>query len=262
MNLKTLIVTTHEDLSRRYFEGNEVSFAYFEQDEIDFKNLVTRDPFDVIYIRDPFNNPKLSMSMIRGKLQLLYQLQSHAYYIDHANLSEHIFFEDKWLQYETLGEYMPVTTHAMANTFVNGQHIAKKRLSSRSRDIIFTADAVPLSHDWIIQDRLNIQEELRVYVVKGAILKLATIKASKSPQSKTKVIGTRELQKAEYEFAEAVFKKIQWLDFAGFDIALTDEGLKMLEVNRSPQFVRYNEAIGSNLANNLIADIVRSRNGR
>ena len=91
---------------------------------------------------------------------------------------------------------------------------------------------------------MDIQEELRVYAIFGNPVEQATIKTSKSPESKVKVVGKRQLTEKEKDICKKI-AVLSGLDFIGIDLAVLKNGeLKLIEVNRSPQFKRFVEMYG------------------
>jgi hypothetical protein len=248
----SLIITTKSDQSLEYFLlDTNVVVAYFEDSNELFAEQVKGSSFDVIYVRDPFNTGIFSLDAIATKLSSVKESQPNARYVDHVNDLEGVLIEDKWRQYQLLSDFMSPTKLATGGAFIEGKHIAKKRISARSKDILFSIDA-PLGDDWIIQDRLAIQEELRIYSINGKVLEKATQKSSKAIGQKVKVTGIRQLTDKELSFASEIAAKLPQLHFIGLDVAVTSQGLRLIEVNRSPQFKRYNELSGENIVNGLL----------
>ena len=163
--------------------------------------------------------------------------------IDNITTYEQIeSFEDKYRQYMLYSDYMPNTFLPSNGTFCNGKHLAKKRISQRAKDIYFSE--ANFDDSYIIQDLMDIQEELRVYAIFGNPVEQATIKTSKSPESKVKVVGKRQLTEKEKDICEKI-ATLSGLDFIGIDLAVLKNGeLKLIEVNRSPQFKRFVEMYG------------------
>lgn len=244
---RLLIVTTKKDSSLPYLLNDEVDVAYFDDGFDAFKTNVARRHFSVIYLRDPFNTGVFSLEEIDKKLHLLTKRQPEAYYVDHAAALNDLLIEDKWRQYEQLGEWMPKTVLGDSMLSVSRENIAKRRISSRSKNILFNVSPGALSNEWIIQERLAIFEELRVYYLFGEVIRTASIKRPKVAGQTTKVIGLRELSLEEERFAYGIGSALPALDFAGLDIAVTPAGLRLIEVNRSPQFVRYSMLREENL---------------
>lgn len=159
-------------------------------------------------------------------------------------------FEDKYCQFMKHSGYIPNAFLTSDGTFLNGKHLAKKRISQHAKDICF--NEANFDDDYIIQDSMDIQEELRVYVIFNNLVEQATIKTSKSPDSKVKVIGKRHLTEKE----KAICKKIaalSGLDFIGIDLAILKNGeLKLIEANRSPQFKRFVELYGESSLSKIL----------
>jgi glutathione synthase/RimK-type ligase-like ATP-grasp enzyme len=160
--------------------------------------------------------------------------------------------EDKWNQYKTFGiELMPKTYLEKDHGKLKGGGIFKRRLSSRARGIVWSINDITDPEDWIVQEYQSIQEELRVYIIRGEALQRAAVRSSKTKNSKVAVLELRDLLPEEISFTKQVSNKIPRLDFVGIDIIRTANGLKLLEINRSPDFAAYSRLSGGNLARNL-----------
>jgi glutathione synthase/RimK-type ligase-like ATP-grasp enzyme len=249
-----LIATTRSDMSLEYFLTDNVSVAYFEDDMGTFTKKVVAREFDVIYVRDPFNTARLTIEAIAPKIELIKTRHPRAYYIDQVDDIEGVLIEDKWRQYQRWGEWMPDTYLGGEPADIAGPAIAKKRISARSRDILFDVQPSDLSAEWILQERLTIVEELRVYVLFGNPVTYAAKRRSKGLNQTTKVTGVHVLTEDEMTFARELAGRMKEYDFLGLDIATTPEGPRLIEVNRSPQFKRYNKLSGSNLVENFWPD--------
>jgi hypothetical protein len=247
-HLAILIVTTRSDSSLEYFLQDNVYVAYFEDAVPAFVGVITTHHFDIVYLRDPFNTGILSLETIATKLDLVQKhVSSGAYYVDQVRDVQAILIEDKWRQYQRWRPWMPHTILGGSVDSITGQLVAKKRISTRSRDIRFDIRSADVTSDWIVQKRLALQEELRVYVLFGQPIVSAGERRSKSPTQRTSVTGLRRLSSEEQMFTEKITEQMKELDFVGLDIGVTPSGLCLIEVNRSPQFKRYNELSGSNL---------------
>ena len=80
---------------------------------------------------------------------------------------------------------------------------------------------------------------------------IASIKQSKRPNVGVKVQNTRRLSLGELSFAESVYKLAPSLEFIGIDMAITQDGIRLIEVNRSPIFNSFTRLCGKNLAEEL-----------
>lgn len=235
--MQKLLYTTRNDLSVPYFTGWQVEY---------YDNTKGKSYADVVYFRDPFNDPSYTADPQRiNQLILGHQ---NAYSIDHiASFDDILRAEDKYFQAQTYAQWSPQTWLPSQHEFTPGQMLAKPRISQRAKDILFSLDGRTLDDSWIIQELLDIKEELRVYAAFGEVLPIASIKTSKSTGS-VKVIGTRPLTSREREFVSKVMTKCP-LEIVGFDIAVLKDGnIKLIEANRSPQFKRYTERTGINIA--------------
>lgn len=134
---------------------------------------------------------------------------------------------------------------------------AKPRLSSRGRGIVLRKINIDPSQRYIRQPLLPIKGEYRIYGLFSSILPVAAVRSSKTATSKVKVIGVEEIPQNLLGFAEKVYKKLPRLELVGFDVVLLEDGRPiLLEINRSPQFTRYNEVTGINLAEEFMKGLV------
>lgn len=229
------LFTTKNDLSAGIFEKHGWDVWFYEDKAWPEKE------YQYIYLRDPFNveNGK----EFAGAIDEILEEYAAARSIDGVkSFSEMEKIEDKWEQAERYAEFMPKTFLATEVEFVSGEHLAKPRISQRAKDILFELDR-EIDDNWIVQELMEIEEELRVYVVFGKVVPEATIKSSKR-SGKVKVIGGRKLDPKEIAFCEQIAQK-SGLDFIGIDLAKLENGeMKCIEVNRSPQFVRFVERYG------------------
>ena len=230
------IITTVKDLSADIF-GEHGWDIYF------YDKLPKSDPtYDTIYLRDPFNDENIApyaKQYVEDALRAFRFLRSIDSITSYDQMKS---FEDKYNQFMLYSEYMPNTFLPSAGEFCEGEHLAKKRISQRAKGIYF--EKANFDDSYIIQDLMDIQEELRVYAIFGNLVEQATIRSSKSPDSKVKVVGKRNLTEKEKEICGKIVT-LSKLDFIGIDLAVLKNGeLKLIEVNRSPQFKRFVELYG------------------
>lgn len=233
------IFTTKKDLSAEYFAKNNWDVYLYDTGTL--KDKAPIKDYGAVYFRDPFNDSTLNLDIVA--LDNLITQFSAARSIDGIrSYDDMITFEDKWNQAQKYSDFTPKTYLPSQIEFIKGQHLAKKRISQRAKDILFELDG-RLDDQWIIQELLDIKEELRVYAVFSQVIPQATIKASKI-NGKVKVIGARELNAKEIEFCSRIAEK-SGLDFIGIDLAVLEgSDLRLIEVNRSPQFKRFVELYG------------------
>lgn len=216
--------------------------------------------YDTLYIRSHFSQPSMSPQAFRNEIEKLVEstmrTNQNVKFIDNmSTVDEIVAFEDKWLQYETFGTFMP-RTELYTETVVSSSFLRpvyKMRLSSRGTGVTWDAGKVPNSSaEWIIQESLDIQEELRVYVIRQKPYPVAAVKHSMSDSRTAQSFDTRLLTPDEAEYALNVMRRAPELDMVGIDMARTANGeLKVLEVNRSPGFAKFHELTGFNLAQEL-----------
>jgi hypothetical protein len=143
-----LIITTKKDssvslfLSKKNLSKIKIDFVFFDLPFLDFiKKLENMEYYDFIYVRDPFNAPFLKRDINKK----LHEIFSHRglknYFVDNLKSIEDIYFEDKWIQYQTFFSFMP-KTFLFENIFqlenLNVSHfLAKKRIASRGKGTLF-----------------------------------------------------------------------------------------------------------------------------
>lgn len=253
---KILIVTTNKDSSLPNLRAAalrmdfQVEAVYYDDPLNELTLVAENTQFDYVYFRDPFNVGTFATDVIRRAVAKIYQLQPTAQYIDNTKTYDDILIEDKWLQYQRLSQFMPHTELLLAaEQFKDGRHIAKERLSSRARGIVFTKAAIKPSADYVIQELQDVQCEYRVYGVHDRIVPMAALRSSKTADSKVKLTSVERLPDHLQNFAETVYHQLPELQLIGLDIIETVSGqVYLIEVNRSCQFSRYQQESGTNVA--------------
>ena len=247
INKKSALFTTRADKALLLWEGN-VGQIYFYKEELPehFPEITE------VYFRDPFNEPALPIddTKIDAITQRFFQDNPNAYSLDGIHRIEDYYIEDKYRQFEQFGlEFMPQTWLASEQEFLPQRHVFKKRVSCRCRDVHFERlENVDLK-EYIVQERRQIREEMRVFYLRGEVLRVAETRTSETEHQKVKATGDRDLSDAEIDFVKRAMAKMPELDFAGVDLAVQENGeLMIIEVNRSPQFAGYYRVTGINLA--------------
>lgn len=136
--------------------------------------------------------------------------------------------------------------------------ITKKRISSRARGIFFDSKEVQGDRlsDYIIQDKVKIDKEYRVYVIFDEIIEEGTIKTSKDENSKVKVIGVEALNEEIINFVKRIIKENKF-DFIGLDIVRSGDEYYLLEINRSCLFNGYFRESKVNLAEVFVDKLLK-----
>lgn len=254
---RMLIVTTDSDPSIDLFTRENAkrlitpTVITYDISDISLRRIL-HDQYDYVYFRDPFNSPHISQTVASRTTETILESMNHTYSVDTVQAYDSLLFEDKWRQYEIFSAYMPPTEllHSVKSVDFS-THIAKKRISSRARGIVlqdkdFPQDAT--ASDYIVQPKLSITTEYRVYMVGDEILLPLAIKSSKTSAQKVKVIGATHDLPSEIAAICKVAYDATHFDLMGLDIAQTPEGFFLLEVNRSCQFKGYLRKSNVNLA--------------
>lgn len=245
--MKSALFTTHADLALPLWEPN-VDTIYYYNDELP----ATFPQFDKVYFRDPFNDPTDPTldSRLEEITTQFFHNNSDCYSIDHVHTVEDFYIEDKWRQFYQFGkDFMPETWLAREREFVPGEMVVKKRISCRCRDVHFEIPEGANLDSYIVQHRVNIVQEMRVFYLNGQVFRTAETRTSKTETQGVKVIGEIQLTDEQMDFVKRAMAKFPELDFVGVDLAVLDDGsLAIIEINRSPQFKGFYKVTGINLA--------------
>lgn len=258
---KLLVVTTSADLSRELFDAAassqlmEIFSSDFDAPAEKMRQTLAQK-FDFLYFRDPFNDNNISPKLARLNTTKIVNANKGAYSVDKIAEYNNMLFEDKWRQYQKFADFMPPTQILESfDVSLNNQFFVKKRISARSKGVIFDTKNFPKNvkpDDYLIQPKLKIDEEYRVFMIDQKIIMPVAVKQSKtSPGVKVKLIGvTSQVHPQLSKICQAVYSRAKF-DFVGLDIARSKNNFWLLEVNRSPQFNGYFKLTSLNLAEEL-----------
>ena len=222
------------------------------------KTEVTQS-YDSLYIRSHFSKPDTMPQVFHNEINNLVkqakQLNLEITFIDSLDtVDEIVAFEDKWHQYQLFSDLMPNTElFDRADLSRFRKPIFKNRLSSRGSGVTWNEpDSLKAKSDWIVQESIDIEEELRIYIVKGLVYTTGALRNSMTEGQKAQVVNAKKLSDKEIKFALAVAKITSKMDFIGLDIAKTYDGhIYLMEVNRSPGFAAFEKVTQVNLASIL-----------
>jgi hypothetical protein len=261
-----LLVSTEADISLDLFSepGNkgliELKYIMFEPSEDELDRIMQTD-FKNVYFRDPFNKAQYSLERVRGIASRLLNRYKSAYFIDGITSFDDLVLEDKWQQYKKFSDIMPPTKVLTSLKEPAWDEFIKKRISARSKGVIFGVDDYPPQakpQEYIVQPKLRIEKEYRAYMVGGEIVSPLAIKASKTAKQPVRLISLQEKIPSDIlKIGQAVYDATNY-DLCGLDIAQTKDGFFLLEVNRSPQFKKYMQLTGTNLAALLKSHLLKT----
>ncbi len=255
---KILIVTTVSDRSLPlFFVPNIkrdwlVDVIHYDTIVQELQAMLERESFDAIYCRDPFN-AEYDLERLRAVLETLIKYSKDAYIVDGIEKLDDFMIEDKWLQYQVYKDFMPNTQLLSDGLGVERDYIVKERISSRGKGIYFDVGNVPQEDaaDYIIQNKLVLEKEYRVFAVRNKILPLAGVKRSKTDNTTVKVLGVTPVPEDLIAYAQPIVDANKG-DLIGLDIAKTDSGYVLIEINRSPLFNSYYRYSGVNPLERLL----------
>jgi len=260
-----LLITNIDDLSLPLYVTQSmqkkvsVDFYFFGENVSDLKQKLLLNTYDYIYFGYPFR--ALTKKEINSLLNTVLTNKKNAYIIDNLKTISDIYFEDKWHQYQIFSAFMPKTKllQSIADAD-NKMSITKERISGRAEGIFFNSHDLDIAHlnKYIVQDKMNIQKEYRIYVICNNILPEATIKSPKTTTAAVKIMGTETLSSEIIAFTKKILKK-NTFDFIGLDLAITKSGLHLIEINRSCLFNGYFKHTNINVMELLIDELHKKR---
>lgn len=259
---RLLIITTITDLSIPLFLENKISkllyidFCFFHEDITVIKQNLKSTKFDFVYIKDPFTD-QYDDKDIKNKVDYIIK-NFNGYIIDNIDSMEDVYFEDKLLQYNFFSHFMPKTKIFSKNeNEFDSNYIIKKRLSSRGKGIIFDKKDVSTGdNNYIIQEKINIEREYRVYVIFNKIFPIVSVKSSKTETTKIKVLNTENINKDLKNFVKKIIIDNKF-DLIGLDIAFFNGKYYLIEVNRSPQFTAFYRKTKKNLGEIFVKELLK-----
>lgn len=261
-----LIITTINDLSIPLFLTYEirnkigVDFCFFHENTKTIQENLKSNKYNYIYIRDPFNYT-FNAKDIERKVNTILANAKNSYIVDNIKSLEDIYFEDKWKQYQLFAQFMPKTAILEKLEDVGKQDlIAKKRISSRAKGIVFHSKSLAGKNlsNYIIQKKVEIIKEYRVYVIFDKIIERAALKRSKTKDSKVAIYDSEKLSPPMIDFVKKIINKNKF-DFIGLDIAKSKEKSYLLEINRSCLFNGYFRNTGINLAETFVNGLLKKK---
>lgn len=264
---KMLIITTVNDLAvplflvQRIQKKLQIDFCFFHETTNIIKEKIISNNYRYIYIRDPFNYV-FDKDNIKEKFDIIMSNSKNGHIIDNLSELNDIYLEDKWKQYQLFSKFMPKTRVLTSSEEADDDNfITKKRISSRAKGIVFNSKGLKNDNlsDYIIQNKIKIEKEYRIYVIFNEILEEALLKRPKTQSSRVKVIGREKLPATIIDFVKNIIKKNKF-DFIGLDIAKQGDNLYLLEVNRSCLFNGYFSTTGINLAELFIDKLLEKNN--
>jgi|GEM_PF-653797 len=264
---KLLIVSKINDLSLPFFlfqsvqEKIEVDILMIEESEETIKDHLKDKDYEYFYVREVLTSA-LSFEEVEKRMTLILNvLDGKPYSVDNIRTFQDMLFEDKWIQYKKLKEFMP-KTYLLSDYSKDllSNIIIKKRISSRARNIFFNLEEFPKiakRENYIAQEMLNVEKEFRVYSVFDKVIDTVAVKSPKTIEEKVKVMGTQKIGPELKEFVQNIQKKLQ-LDFAGYDIALLESGHYILiEANRGCFWNSFYADSSINLADNFVRQLLK-----
>lgn len=211
---------------------------------------------DIIYLRDPFNMGENATD--ERFVSSLISANPAARYVDNLTSYRDLFFEDKLVQYEIFSDLMPLTEVLTKDDYDNSRYdssryVVKERLNAGGKGVFFGSGFSFQDDTYLLQEKLDIQDDYRVICVGKKVLPVALKRAAKRDnESVSKTTGTYPLTKVDIEFALSVLEKVPNHDLVGLDIAMAQGRHHLIEVNRSPQIRIFQNRTGIDVAKMII----------
>ena len=219
--------------------------------------------YETLYIRSHFGHPSTLPEVFRSEIEDIVNRARHENpdikFIDDSDTVDKITdSEDKWRQYEIFSSYMPKTKLLSNDLDVSGfiRPVFKNRFSSHGNGVTWDIhETTNPKQDWLIQESIDINEELRVYVINGKVYPIGAVRQSKNLEQNTQALDARTLGSDEIDFSSRIGQQVPSMSIIGLDIARNSDGrLYLIEVNRSPGFGKFAELTGINLASFLYGE--------
>lgn len=263
---KILFCITYNDYSPPYFLNADIKskikpeFLLYEDSNEYIEKYLKSNEFDYIYLRTPFVDENLNdISEIKGKIKIILDNRKGAYIVDNIKTVDDVLFEDKWRQYELLSEFMPETRVMTDGRIDFNKKLLKLKISSRGKGVFFEVPEGIDYNDYIVQDRVDIENEYRIYSIFDEIVEVVEIKSSKTETAKFKVMGTENISDELYRFVKNIKDKVNF-DFAGYDVVRDKEGkYHLLEINMSCLFGAFYRETKINLAERFIGELIKRK---
>lgn len=263
---KLLVLTATNGTTTELFYNNNLSnqfqidLCYFSDSFEKLKELLEKNNYDFIYIKDPFHS-KYQFDDWEAKVEYILENSKNAYIIDTIKNRHDIYFEDKLVQYSALKDFMP-RTYCLSQGPLDefDRYIVKKKISSRAKDIHFCVSEVHKDHydKYIIQEQLPGKKEYRVYVVFGDIIKKVAVKSIKTINSKVKIGNIEDISDCLYDYVNTLKDQLSF-DIIGIDVMQTDQGYHVIEVNRSCAFRSFYNKSGINIAEIVLQKLLEKQ---
>ena len=231
---------------------------------LDKESVPNKLPFyETLYIRSHFGHPSTLPEVFRSEIEDVAnrakQENPNIRFIDGTDTVDSVMdFEDKWNQYETFSSFMPKTELLNNDLDVSGfdRPVFKNRFSSHGNGVTWDLEETTIPRqDWLIQESLDINEELRIYVINGKVYPIGAVRQSKTLDQNTQALDVRPLESDEIDFSSKIGQQAPSMNIIGLDIARNSDGkLYLMEVNRSPGFGKFAELAGINLASLLYGE--------
>jgi len=289
--MKLLIFATHKDVSLFRIE-DEARNEHIEYQTIYFETLfiVGNDlwvqlddkkrshlaitPRDLLLIRWPFDadDTQIEYNIFVHFLLIHYEMQV---VFDRKCLQRFTpYYEDKLFQ-SFVFKHLTIPSPRV-DYFKNSNQVRqsetsfplvfKKRVSSRSKNNFLVTSFSDLEKklddrvltDYLFQEVVDIEYDVRVLAFKGTILGAVNRFTHLREGNRLAVKGREVFSNIPDEVKEEIKRSMAFLgaDFVGFDVLFTkDTKHFFIEANLSPQFDKFEEATGVNVAQVLIKEV-------
>lgn len=219
--------------------------------------------YKTLYIRSHFGHPSTLPEMFRSEIEDIVKRVKRqnptVRIIDDTDTVDKVMqIEDKWRQYEIFSSFMPKTKLLNSRLDLSGfnRPIFKHRFSSHGNGVTWDVqETTSPRRNWLIQESIDINEELRIYVINSKVYPIGAVRQSKTSDQNTQAVDSRTLESDEVNFSTRIGQHAPSMDIIGLDIARDSNGeLYLMEVNRSPGFGKFAALTGINLASFLYGE--------
>lgn len=259
-----LLVHTLKDKIFPFFVSSQVKelvdmhFVLYEESNEYLQKFMQEHTFDYIYLHSTIH-ADLTMDERFQKFEVILNNKKNAYIIDSISKPDHVLLDDKWSQYQRYSEFMPPTFRPTTLDQIDfNKHFVKKSFSGRSLGVAFSKNDIDNINEYIVQDKLDIEKEYRIYTIQDEIVEPILVRQSKTHNQKTRVVNAISLTPQLKEYVQQIMSNYeQPYDLMGLDIVETaDNKLYLLELNPNALITAHYRLTNVNLAAVLIKKLL------
>lgn len=236
-NLETLPITSSDRILIRWpFNADDTAIEYNVFVHFILMHYGDLVVFDRKCLREfsPYYEDKLFQALLFNKLKI--PTPQTGYFLSYEKLEESTILFPLVLKKR-------VSSRSKNNFLVTSKEDLKKKLETR--DI----------RDYVFQEVIDIDKDMRVLTLKDEVMGVVRRFTHTRDDNRLAVKGRENIENVPseiYDYTQTIQKNLG-ADFVGFDVLLDKSGsYYFIEANLSPQFDKFEEATGVNVAKKVI----------